>query len=524
MIMEQKMPSLQQAYKNSREEKDKEEFDLLQEFAKDYLPVDSLMLEMKSYSKVKNGIVKINMISELYKTKLPELKMVCEFNDEKASYDELKEHFVLCALISNKVKTHGSGDLFMEFSESPEFALLTSKSTTLLESFSDKFNELNENEKQEIKETFLFMPVLLSRSEVNEMKKALSLEVDSQMLMEQDFQGRQKQIIDVIGKLEKILNALNQDISEEVPDKAEFPRVKNGLLTFASDFRQAAAEGRAGAKKGFKSLDAMIVQAHMVLSMFEALSKNWNYIQTVLKPEIKKIENPLASIADGTFNKVKSLISTMIIRTISKSGSGKWGERIAAIARTIKGKINYPISITPAIVANDIVDLISKTAEVTAEQQKNQTQAQPAQAQTPATQQQQAPAPAQGQQPVNESVIVKENLDSVLTLIDRLGDVFKKAEPGPMVQAQPMQQPQAPQQAAGQAQAPQQTNQPAQTQAAPTAAPAAQQNAEQVTDLTDEEAKEEFGLAKGLTTMNKIKQAVLLNPELKSKLKKFFEI
>jgi hypothetical protein len=426
-----------------------------------------------------------------------------------------------------------SSDLFLEFSEQPAFSLLLEDTVDILWKMSDQINFLAENKKKKLQKECVTLNFVVSDQLINEAKEIFENELHDKIsfLNEQDYQGKQKQIVDVIGKIEKVLNALNQNISDVVPDNAELPKIKNGLLKFAADFRQAAASGRAGASKGFKSIDLMIVQAQMVLSMFESLSKNWGYIQTVLRPEIEKIESLGASATDQSFDKFKSILSTMIIRTISKSGKGKWGERIAAIARTIKGKINYPLSITPAIIATDIIDLLARANEAQMKQ-------------TPAQQQQTPPSQTQPPQPPTATAppttltenkgMVFEDLQSVMKAIQKLGDVFKKAEPSPIVLPSISPTPQAPTgQPAGnqnQAAATSQASTTAASGASPEAIPGSNAgspaqpttSSEEIANITDEEAKEELGLAKGLTTLNKIKGAVASDPELKAKLKKFF--
>ena len=527
------MKSLEEAYMEKKNESNLFVNKLLKEYFEDFCSAKQLMENPKKIIQLTNGVGSLMQLEESNREDLSEFTNLMERNLTfltNKNQNEVNEAFNSCAVFAKGIKNWDlSSDLFLEFSEQPAFSLLQEETVDILWKMSDQINSLTENKKKKLQKECVTLNFVVSDQLIKEAKEIFENELHDKIsfLNEQDYQGKQKQIVDVIGKIEKVLNALNQNISDVVPDNAELPKIKNGLLKFAADFRQAAASGRAGASKGFKSIDLMIVQAQMVLSMFESLSKNWGYIQTVLRPEIQKIESLGASATDQSFDKFKSILSTMIIRTISKSGKGKWGERIAAIARTIKGKINYPLSITPAIIATDIIDLLARANEA-------QTKQTSVQQQTPPTQASQTPTATAPPTTLTENKgMVFEDLQSVMKAIQKLGDVFKKAEPSPVVLPSIPQAPQAPtgQPAENQAQA--SATPQASTATAPGASPAPvpssnavnaglSASSEEIANITDEEAKEELGLAKGLTTLNKIKGAVASDPELKAKLKKFF--
>jgi hypothetical protein len=512
------MKSLEEAYTEKKINDFLYSNKLFKEYFEDYCSTKELMENPKKIIEITNGINSLIQLEEDNRKKLTEFSKFIKRNLyflTSKKQNELNEAFISCAVFSKGIKNWNlSSDVFLEFSEQPTFSLLSEETVNIFWKMADQINALPESKKIKLQLECPKLKFVLSEQMIKETKKIFENELFGiSFLHEQNYQGKQKLIYDIVIKLEKILNALNQNISDDVPDNAELPKIKKGLLKFASDFRKAAATGRSG----FKNIDLMIAQAQMVFSMFESLSKNWDYIQTVLKPEIKKIENLGSEAANQSFNKIKSLLSTMIIRTISKSGKGKWGERIAAIARAIKGQINYPLSLTPAIVASDIVDLITRVNEAQNNQTPMQQQQHSQQQHTTST-----PTSTQSSTLTESKKMLYEDLESVIKVMQKLGDVFKKAEPTPIVLSQNstekvVSQGQAQQGNVQQGQAQQgnvQQGQAQQGQAKP--------STEQVGDITDEEVKEELGLARGLSALNKIKGAIDTDPELKAKFKKFF--
>ena len=273
------MKSLEEAYMEKKNESNLFVNKLLKEYFEDFCSAKQLMENPKKIIQLTNGVGSLMQLEESNREDLSEFTNLMERNLTfltNKNQNEVNEAFNSYAVFAKGIKNWDlSSDLFLEFSEQPAFSLLQEETVDILWKMSDQINSLTENKKKKLQKECVTLNFVVSDQLIKEAKEIFENELHDKIsfLNEQDYQGKQKQIVDVIGKIEKVLNALNQNISDVVPDNAELPKIKNGLLKFAADFRQAAASGRAGASKGFKSIDLMIVQAQMVFRSLKAFRK-----------------------------------------------------------------------------------------------------------------------------------------------------------------------------------------------------------------------------------------------------------
>ena len=379
----------------------------------------------KTLSKLSEAVETMEEIATIAKPLVPSLyeflsensKKLNESNYDLNSINSLKETFYRYAALSEFFKelpeTLKEGeDLYSAFKNTLGASLLKEDN---FEKVAEELSALPEAKLVYFSNVFPDFPLILG---TKELKESIDYLTTTSMLNE----AVGDDMLLAIQRLKTVLDSL--DLFPDVPNTEEFKQTKVGLSNFTNLVKQAAATGRAGVFGANE--EKILAQVGTVMSMFTALSTQWDNISGILSDEIKRIEQQGGNFDADTNRNLQNdikLLRKMIIRRLSSvAGSGGF---FSNLMRKFKGKITYPKGLTPQVIADDIVNLIKMSTRNNApEKQPEQPVASSA---TPAKVAEPFPKATDESKVVTGMVF--ESIEDLKNAFSKLGSALKSLQP-----------------------------------------------------------------------------------------------
>lgn len=343
---------------------------------------ENIFSNPKTLSKISEAIEKIEEIAEITKPLVPSLHSIVKTHSSilnesvnKNNSTEWKEtlqgYNTLSELFKSLPEALENGEDLSDTLENVFPASLLNKR----EQYKSMVYELSSLPKEKagyISSVFPEFPLVISEGEWREAVHFLLEENENNILL---FEQADK-MVQAIETLQKILNSLTV---KDVDTSLIFPKTKIGLNSFHNIVQNVAATGKGvglgggralgGEKASKQNEQKVLAQVAMVMSMFQALSNQWDNISKILQSKIEQIEKstnePETQVAgleqEKQLQNSINLLRTMIVRRISVAGSGN---SIINWVKKWSGKLAYPDGLTPNVIADDIINLIREEIKV----------------------------------------------------------------------------------------------------------------------------------------------------------------
>lgn len=394
----------------------------------------SVFSDPRKISQISESIEKMEQIAEIAKPFVPSLQLFLNKNsihlnegNSKENSEHLKQTLYRYAALSEFFKNIPNAlkeneDLYVTFKGSIAGSLLKEND---FEKVATELSSLSEKRLQSFVQTFPDFPLILGNKELNEAIEFLTVNLFEQTAPNLDA------MLKAVTALRDIIGSL--DVDPAIPNDQEFPRTKKGLNDLIGLVQQVTANS----KTGFfgASEQKVIAQVGTAIQMLQHLSEKWEAISGIMANQIKSIESKTGKELDiegmqksPEIQKAIGLVKNAIIRNISVAGSGGF---FANLLRKYKGQVTYPKTLTPQLVADDIVDLLSK--EIAKEPTQTASTTQTAQPTNPTVQKPgdaaSPPSPFPLATNENKKRTVLESVEDLKNALGRLGGALQKLKP-----------------------------------------------------------------------------------------------